>query len=56
MWDEEQLLEWEQMKERVTNTYEQNRADYLKVCKALGTGFYGHSHKAGCTRKYVRKD
>ena len=56
MWDEKQKLEWEQIKSRVLDTYEQNRADYLNVCKALGTGFYGSSHRAGYSRVNVRKD
>ena len=56
MWDEKQKLEWEQTKARVLDTYEQNRADYLNVCKALGTGFYGSSHRAGYSRVNVRKD
>jgi hypothetical protein len=56
MWSKQQRLEWEQMKARVLKTYEQNRTDYLNVCKALGTGFYGSSHRAGYSRVSVRSD
>lgn len=55
MWTKEEREQWEQMKARVLKVYDQNRADYLHVCKALGTGFYGHSHKAGCSRTRVKK-
>lgn len=55
MWDKKQLLEWEQMKARVLGTYEQNRTNYLHVCKALGTGFYG-SNKTGNSQVGKRKD
>jgi len=55
MWSKEERIEWEQMKARVLSIYEQNRADYLHVCKALGTGFYG-SNKTGNSQVGKRKD
>jgi len=55
MWNKEQREQWEQMKARVLKVYDQNRADYLHVCKALGTGFYG-SNKTGNSQVGKRKD
>ena len=55
MWNKKERFEWEQMKARVLKVYDQNRADYLYVCKALGTGFYG-SNKTGNSQVGKRKD
>ena len=55
MWTKEEREQWEQMKARVLKVYDQNRADYLYVCKALGTGFYG-SNKTGNSQVGKRKD